>query len=152
MLSSPSGGSQFGRHYFTPKSGSLDESTEQLYQELFPIDEDLNSLAYRFCTMTTYYTFKEKYQRPFFDSYLIFLRDYLAYAYGTLQSNLFPIKNRPIYQEAFICFLETMKEMKAEIGPQGQDELKCSEDLLVSLRENREEVEELWPSKKARLR
>jgi hypothetical protein len=108
----------------------LGEDTIQTYQELFPSIDHLNYVGDRLSTMTTEYTFREKYRQPFFASYLRFLRDYLEYAYTELQNDLAPAESRPIYQENFTCFLVTMEEMRSLIGPLGHIRLEAAGDSL----------------------
>lgn len=133
------------------RTGLLDEGVLQTtYRRLFPISEDFEPKPDRVSIMKPQIIFTKIYQQPFFDTHISFLRNVLIYAYRVLQSNLQPLENRPIYQETFTYFLDTMQKMRRTIGPLGQAKLKRVEDPLASLDEPKDPF---WSSfKKARLR
>ncbi|PVF91348.1 hypothetical protein CPB86DRAFT_745741 [Serendipita vermifera] len=126
---------------FFTRTGLLDVKTWGAYHRLFPPSPQHSKLT-RHHVMKRSTVFHEEYQQPFFTTYLASLRDLLQYAHTTLQVDLNPVKNRPLYQETFEKFLGTMKEMIVALGPLGKYELKPLRGLQDSDEEETDGSEE----------
>jgi hypothetical protein len=120
--------------HFT-ETGILDVNSKRQYQLLF-FRNEYSLTDQRFLVMFTQSRFPVIYRQPFFANYLISLRDFLHWAYVTMERDLQPVEDRAIYRQTFERFLEELGDMRRTIGPLGQKKLKTlcwRHDLPASL-------------------
>lgn len=113
---------------FFMETGKLNAEAWYSYYRLFPRAHYHSKLT-RHHVMRMKEVYQVEYRQPFFASYLGALRNCLQYAHTTLQSDLSPVKNRPIYQQTFEWFLKKMEEMTAALGPLGKRTLTALHGL-----------------------